>query len=199
MHTFATSARLTLAMCLLLCLGYAGILWGFGKMAGPNHGLPAVTRLNGQNVGTAAVGQSFTRDTYFWGRPSCAGKGYDATASDASQVAPSNPLYLQTVKRRVAAFLKSHPYLKREEVPAEMVTASGSGLDPDISPTSAKVQVRRVAQARHLPARKVKQLVDHCTERPLWGLLGPARVNVLQLNIALDQMQAKGGKRDFPQ
>ena len=138
-------------------------------------------------MGAANVGQNFTEDIYFWGRPSCAGDGYDASSSAGSNKGPSNEEYLSEVKARIDTFLVHHPYLTREEVPAEMVTASASGLDPDISPKAAYAQVQRVAQARGLSPESVMALVNANTEGPLLGLFGPEKVNVLKLNIALEK------------
>lgn len=100
---------------------------------------------------------------------------------------PTNPEYLEEVEVRIDTFLVHHPYLKRNEVPAEMVTASGSGLDPHITPQSAEVQIKRVAKARGMQEDKVRKIVEENTEAPLLGLFGTAKVNVLKLNVALDQ------------
>ena len=138
-------------------------------------------------VGTANVGQMFTKDIYFWGRPSSAGDGYDATSSAGSNKGPTNQEYLDEVKARIDTFLVHHPYLDRADVPAEMVTASASGLDPDITPQCAYVQVKRVAQARGLTEEQVRAIVDKSIEKPFLGLLGTEKVNVLKLNIALEE------------
>ena len=131
--------------------------------------------------------QMFTKDIYFWGRPSSAGDGYDATSSAGSNKGPTNQEYLDEVKARIDTFLVHHPYLNRADVPAEMVTASGSGLDPNITPQCAYVQVKRVAQARGLREEQVRAIVDKSIEKPLLGLLGTEKVNVLKLNIALEE------------
>ena len=168
---------------------YIFVLWIFAQVAGPNKGNAEVLELNGKVVGAANVGQNFTEDIYFWGRPSCAGDGYDASSSAGSNKGPSNEEYLSEVKARIDTFLIHHPYLTREEVPAEMVTASASGLDPDISPKAAYAQVQRVAQARGLSPESVMALVSANTEGPLLGLFGPEKVNVLKLNIALEKAE----------
>ena len=140
------SLRLTLVFCVFFSVFYIFILWLFAKVAGPNGGNAEVAVLNnGKVVGGANVGQNFTKDIYFWGRPSCAGDGYDASSSSGSNKATTNQEYLKEVESRIDTFLVKHPYLKREEVPADIVTASGSGLDPDISVASAYAQVKRVA------------------------------------------------------
>lgn len=187
MKNLMKSIKITLAFCVLLAVVYVFVLWTFSQLATANKGSAQLVTLNGKVVGAANIGQVFTRNIYFWGRPSAAGKGYDATASAGSNKAPTNKEYLKTVEVRIDSFLVHHPYLKRSEVPAEMVTASGSGLDPDITPASAYVQVRRVAQARHLSESKVKAIVDQTLERPLLGIFGTAKINVLKLNVALDK------------
>ncbi|WFE84779.1 K(+)-transporting ATPase subunit C [Parabacteroides chongii] len=185
--TLFKSFKLTVAFCILFSVCYIFILWIFAQVAGPNKGNADVVELNGKIVGAANIGQTFTQDIYFWGRPSCAGDGYDASSSGGSNKGPSNEEYLAEVESRIDTFLVHHPYLKRGEVPAEMVTASGSGLDPDISPKAAYVQVQRVAAARGLSPEKVMALVNANTEGPLLGLFGPEKVNVLKLNVALEK------------
>lgn len=182
------SLKLTVAFCILFSVGYLFLLELFAWAAGPNHGDAEVIELNGQIVGAAHIGQTFTQARYFWGRPSSAGNGYDASASAGSNKGPSNEEYLAEVADRIDTFLEHHPYLKQEEVPVEMVTASGSGLDPHISPRAAYAQVRRVAQARGLSVDKVMEVVRRQTESPLLGLFGPATVNVLKLNVALENL-----------
>lgn len=187
--TLFKSFKLTIAFSLLFSIYYIFVLWIFAQVAGPNKGNAEVLELNGKVVGAANVGQNFTEDIYFWGRPSCAGDGYDASSSAGSNKGPSNEEYLSEVKARIDTFLVHHPYLTREEVPAEMVTASASGLDPDISPKAAYAQVQRVAQARGLSPESVMALVSANTEGPLLGLFGPEKVNVLKLNIALEKAE----------
>lgn len=187
--TLFKSFKLTIAFSLLFSICYIFVLWIFAQVAGPNKGNAEVLELNGKVVGAANVGQNFTEDIYFWGRPSYAGDGYDASSSAGSNKGPSNEEYLSEVKARIDTFLVHHPYLTREEVPAEMVTASASGLDPDISPKAAYTQVQRVAQARGLSPESVMALVNANTEGPLLGLFGPEKVNVLKLNIALEKAE----------
>lgn len=191
MKTFIKAIRLTLVFCVFLSVSYVLVLWLFGKVAGPGHGNAEVLTVEGQTVGAANVGQMFTKDIYFWGRPSCAGDGYDAANSCGSNKGPTNAEYLADVETRIDTFLKHHPYLDRKDVTAEMVTASGSGLDPDITPQSARIQVKRVAAARHVDEQLVANLVEQSIQRPLLGLFGPAKVNVLKLNVALDKLDKK--------
>ena len=166
---------------------YILILWLFAQVAGPNKGNAEVATLDGKVVGAANVGQMFTKDIYFWGRPSCAGDGYDASSSSGSNKGPTNPEYLAEVEARIDTFLVHHPYLSRKDVPAEMVTASASGLDPNITPQCAYVQIKRVAQARGLTENQVKEIVDQSVEKPLLGIFGTEKINVLKLNIALEE------------
>lgn len=187
MKTLLKSLKITLVFCLFFSVCYILVLWLFAQVAGPNGGNAEVITLNGKVVGAANVGQAFTKDIYFWSRPSCAGNGYDAANSCGSNKGPTNPDYLTEVQARIDTFLIHHPYLSRSEVPAEMVTASGSGLDPDITPASAYVQVKRVAQARGISEASVRKVVDKSVEKPLLGLFGTEKVNVLKLNVALEE------------
>ena len=188
MNNLIKSIKLTVAFCVFFAIFYVLVLWVFAQFAGPNSGNAEVAKLNGKVVGAANVGQMFTQDIYFWGRPSCAGDGYDATSSSGSNKGVTNEEYLGEVAARVDTFLVHHPYLMRSEVPAEMVTASGSGLDPDITPQSAYVQVKRVAQARGMDEERVRTLVANQIESPILGLFGTEKVNVLKLNIALEEI-----------
>ncbi len=187
MKTLLKSIKITLVFCVFFSVFYILVLLLLARVAGPNQGNAEVVTLNGKVVGAANVGQKFTEDIYFWGRPSCAGDGYDATSSSGSNKGPTNPEYLAEVKSRIDTFLVHHPYLSRKDVPAEMVTASGSGLDPDITPQSAYVQVKRVAQARGMDVEEVRRIVDKAVEKPLLGVFGTEKVNVLKLNIALEE------------
>ena len=187
MKNLMKSIRLTLVFCAFFSVFYILILWIFAQFAAPGKGGNAETVvLNGKVVGAANVGQMFTQDIYFWGRPSCAGDGYDATSSAGSNKGVTNEEYLAEVEARIDTFLVHHPYLKREQVPAEMVTASASGLDPNITPECAYVQVKRVAEARNISEESVKAIVDKMVEKPLLGLFGPEKINVLKLNVALE-------------
>lgn len=186
MKTFVKSIRLTLVFCLFLSVFYILVLWIFAQFASPNKGNAEVIERNGEIIGATNIGQNFTKDIYFWGRPSCAGDGYNATQSGASNKGPTNKQYLSEVNNRIDTFLKHHPYLTRNQVPAEMVTASGSGLDPDITPESAYVQAKRIAIARNISESTVTEIINKNIEKPFLGLFGPSKVNVLKLNIALD-------------
>ena len=185
MKTLWKSFKITIAFCIFFSLFYILVLWIFAQFAGPNKGNAEVATLNGKVGGAANVGQMFTQDIYFWGRPSAG--DYTADASGGSNKGPTNDEYLAEVEARIDTFLVHHPYLSRKDVPAEMVTASASGLDPNITPQCAYVQVKRVAQARGLTENQVKEIVDQSVEKPLLGLFGTEKINVLKLNIALEE------------
>lgn len=174
-------------MCVLLGVGYILVLRLTAAVAAPNGGEAELVEIDGRIVGAANVGQTFTKDIYFWGRPSAV--DYDGGGSGGSNKGTTNAEYLVEVEQRVSDFLFAHPYLSRAEVPSEMVTASGSGLDPDISPSGAEVQIRRVAKARGMSEATVRQIVVSTTQSPWLGLFGTPKVNVLKLNAALDNAQ----------
>lgn len=187
MKNFIKSLRLTLVFCIFFSVFYVLVLWLFAQLASPNKGNAEIAVVNGKVVGAANVGQMFTKDIYFWGRPSMAGNGYDATSSASSNKGPANDEYLNEIKVRIDTFLIHHPYLSRKDVPAEMVTASASGLDPDITPQCAYIQIKRVAKARKMDENKITEIVNKSIEKPFLGLFGTEKINVLKLNIALDE------------
>jgi K+-transporting ATPase ATPase C chain len=180
------SIKLTVLLIVLLAGIYPLFIAAVAKMA-PGKGDGVTVMHNGKVVGFANVGQQFTEDKYFWGRPSAV--GYNAAGSGGSNKGPSNPDYLKIVEERIDSFLVHNPSVKRAEIPVELVTASGSGLDPHLSPAAAYVQAARVAQARGIAIEKVKQLVGEHIKGPLLGMFGPSTVNVLYLNVALDDLK----------
>jgi len=149
-----------------------------------SNGLPIYR--DGKLIGFENIGQKFYSDKYFWGRPSAV--NYNGAVTGGSNKGPTNPEYLAQVEQRIQEFLDKNPGVNRSEIPSDLVTASGGGLDPHISPQDARIQVARVAVARNLEPERVRQLVESHIEAPLFGLFGPARVNVLNLNLALDEM-----------
>lgn len=187
MKNFIKSLRLTFVFCIFFSVFYVLVLWLFAQLASPNKGNAEIAVVNGKVVGAANVGQMFTKDIYFLGRPSMAGNGYDATSSAGSNKGPANDEYLNEIKVRIDTFLIHHPYLSRKDVPAEMVTASASGLDPDITPQCAYIQIKRVAKARKMDENKITEIVNKSIEKPFLGLFGTEKINVLKLNIALDE------------
>jgi K+-transporting ATPase ATPase C chain len=180
------SIKLTLILLVLVGGLYPLMIAGIGKFT-PGHGDGETITSKGRIVGYANVGQKFTKDQYFWSRPSAV--DYNAAGSGGSNKGPTNPDYLKDVEKRIQDFLKKNPGVTRAQIPAELVTASGSGLDPDLSPEGAEVQVARVAAARHISAAQLDALIATNTEKPLLGLFGPPKVNVLKLNVALDELK----------
>jgi potassium-transporting ATPase KdpC subunit len=179
-----TSIRLTL-FCMVLFMAVYPLLILTAAQLAPAKGSGETVMVNGQVKGWKHLGQSFTADSYFWSRPSAV--SYNAAGAGGSNKGPSNPDYLQTVKDRIDTFLVHNPGIKKEEIPAEMVTASGSGLDPDITPAGAYIQVKRIAVVRGISEEKIRALVEQHIEKS-W--IGPAaKINVLKLNVALDAMK----------
>jgi K+-transporting ATPase ATPase C chain len=176
--------KLTLLMVVLFAVIYPLAIYGIAQVA-PNKGKGETISVNGKVVGYQKIGQKFDKSNYFWGRPSAV--DYNAAGSAGSNKGPSNPDYLTLVQKRIDTFLIVHPYLKKGEIPADMVTASGSGLDPNISPEGALIQVKRVAKERNLSEEKVKALVETKINTPT--VMGTSTVNVLELNVALDELK----------
>jgi K+-transporting ATPase ATPase C chain len=184
--------RPAIALLLLLTaitgLAYPFAVTGLAQLLFPKQANGSLILRNGKPIGSALIGQSFTDPEYFWGRPSAtAPQPYNGTASGGSNLGPSNPALTAVVKQRIAALRAADPG-NDGPVPVDLVTASGSGLDPDISPAAALYQVNRVAQARGLPLAEVRALVARHTRGRQFGVLGEPRVNVLQLNLALDKL-----------
>ena len=143
-------------------------------------------------MGSELIGQNFSQAKYFWGRPSAAGeKGYDATSSGASNLATTNKDLIDRIEKSIQEFLRQNPSIKREEIPTDLVTASASGLDPEISIQSAKIQIPRIAKARNISENNLNLLVDKLTQNPTLSFIGTERVNVLLLNIELDKETSK--------
>jgi len=177
------SVKLTLVF-IIICSVLYPLLIALVAKAAPGGGKGETVSVNGKVVGYANIGQKFTADKYFWSRPSAV--EYNAAGSAGSNKGPSNPDYLKVVQDRIDTFLVHNPGVKKQDIPAELVTASGSGLDPDLSPAAAKVQVKRIAAVRKLSEEQLLFLVEKQTAH---SLLGPDKVNVLQLNIELDKLK----------
>ena len=182
---------------LSLMTAITGVLYpltvtGLAQLIFPGQANGSMVAKDGKPVGSALIGQSFTEPKYFWGRPSAtAPDPYNASASSGSNLGPTNPALTEAVKQRIAALRAADPG-NNAPVPVDLVTASGSGLDPEISSAAAQYQLARVARARGLSPARVQALVNACTRGRQFGLLGEPRVNVLQLNLALDAAQAHG-------
>jgi potassium-transporting ATPase KdpC subunit len=186
-RALVVSLRMAVVTIVLTGLIYPLVVWGLGAVLFPKQAAGSlVTDSSGTVIGSSLVAQSFTADKYFQPRPSAAGAGYDAMSSSASNLGPTSKTLIDEVKARVATATLENPGLKAGSVPVDMVTASGSGLDPDISPDNAAAQVERVAAARRMSVDAVRQLVAQHTRGRDLGFLGEPRVNVLELNLALD-------------
>jgi K+-transporting ATPase ATPase C chain len=178
--------RLTL-VCMVFFMGIYSLIILAGAQLAPGKGKGETVAANNRVVGWKLLGQKFTDDKYFWSRPSAV--DYNAAGSGGSNKGPSNPDYLKQVQDRIDSFLVHNPAVKKADIPSDLVTASGAGLDPDISPEGARVQVSRIAAARKISAEKINELVEKSIEAPLAGLFGTEKVNVLQLNIELDKLK----------
>ena len=174
--------RLTLITMIFFGVVYPLVITGIAKLS-PSHGEGQTIEVNGKVVGFELIGQSFISEKYFNSRPSAV--NYNAASTGGSNKGPTNPEYLQQVEQRIADFLKQDPGVKREDVPVDLVTASGGGLDPHISVQAALVQIPRIAKVRGVSEDVLKKLVDQNTSHSFFGL-APATVHVLKLNIALD-------------
>ncbi len=165
---------------------YPAFITAIAQTVFQNKANGSVIMLDGKAVGSDLIGQTFDDPRYFWGRPSATGPtGYNAAASSGSNLGPTNPALLDAIKSRVEAIRAAHPD-QTKSVPVDLVTASGSGLDPHISPAAAEFQVGRVAKANNLSEDKVRELIASNTEGRSFGVMGEPRVNLLRLNLALD-------------
>jgi K+-transporting ATPase ATPase C chain len=183
MKNIFSIVKFTLLIVVLFAVIYPLAVYGIAQFA-PNQGKGETISVNGKVVGYQKIGQKFDKSNYFWGRPSAV--DYNAAGSGGSNKAADNKEYLALVQKRIDTFLIVHPYLRKSEIPADMVTASGSGLDPNISPQGALIQVKRIAKERKLPEEKVKALVESKINT---AVVGPSTVNVLELNVALDALK----------
>ena len=179
------STILTLCCIVLFCGIYTAVILGIAQFA-PNHGKGEIIVDNGKTY-YSNLGQKFTDDKYFWSRPSAV--DYNAAGSGGSNKGPTNPDYLAQVQARIDIFLVHNPSVKNSDIPSELVTASGSGQDPNLSPAGAMVQVPRIAKTRNISEGKLIALVNKHSEKPLLGLFGTTRVNVLKLNIDLNNLK----------
>jgi K+-transporting ATPase ATPase C chain len=180
----------TIVLAIVCCGLYPLVVFGIGQLAFRDKANGSlIVDANGTVRGSRLLAQGFTGQKYFHPRPSAAGTGYDAANSGGSNLGPTSQKLRDAIKDRIEAYRKENGMSADQEVPADAVTASGSGLDPHISPRNAEFQVARIAQARGLSEEKVRELIGQKTEGRDFGILGDLGVNVLQLNLALNQLQ----------
>lgn len=177
--------KLTIISLVFFMAIYTFAVYGMAQLA-PNQGKGDIIIHNGKTY-YSNIGQLFTDDIYFNSRPSAV--VYNAAGSGGSNKGPNNPDYLKEVQTRIDTFLVHNPGVTKSEIPSDLVTASGSGLDPNISVQAAKVQVKRIAKVRNLSEKELILLIDEQTEKPLLGLFGTEKINVLKLNLALDTLK----------
>jgi len=186
MKQLMIAIKATILLTVVTGLLYPLAVTGLAQILFPHQANGSLKVVNGKTVGSELIGQSFTKPEYFHGRPSAAGNGYDGLNSGGSNYGPTNQKLADRVSDDVKKFRAENPTYTGP-IPADLLTASGSGLDPHISPASADVQIARVAVARSVSADSVRQLVAAHTEGRQYALFGEPRVNVLELNVALDQ------------
>jgi K+-transporting ATPase ATPase C chain len=182
-NSLLTTIRFTLVTTVMFGLLYPLGITGLAQILFHDRANGQIIERNGKLIGSRIIGQSFTGPGYFHSRPSNAGTGYDASASSSSNLAPTNKTLIDRVKGDV---LKAQAEAPSASIPVDLVTSSGSGLDPDISPASAEFQITRVARERHMNPDELRTLVRQRTLGRQWGFLGEPRVNVLELNLNLD-------------
>ena len=186
------SALVTLVLLIILCGVYPLVVWGIAQVAFPSQANGSLINVKGQVVGSRLLAQNFSGAQYFHPRPSAAGDtGYDGTSSGGSNLGPLSQKLTDQVKERVEKYRAENNLPAGTLVPADAVTASGSGLDPHISLGNAGLQAPRIAQARNLKETTIRSLIAKYREGPDWGLFGEPRVNVLRLNLALDAIPVK--------
>ncbi|MGA2823459.1 MAG: potassium-transporting ATPase subunit KdpC [Bacteroidales bacterium] len=181
-----SSLIFTLILIFLLGFLYPLLIRSIAYLT-PGSGNGVETVYKGRVVGFDLIGQAFTADKYFQGRPSAV--NYNAAGSGGSNKSIYNPEYINVMQSRLDTFLKHNPGIRKTDIPVELITASASGLDPDISPAGAYVQVLRIAKARGIQKEKIQKLIKRMTVKPLFGFFGPEKVNVLKINIELDKLQ----------
>jgi potassium-transporting ATPase KdpC subunit len=185
------AVSMLVVMTVITGVAYPLVATGVAQVLFPHQANGSLITRDGKPIGSELIGQNFDDPKYFWGRPSATTpQPYNGAASNGSNLGPTNPALRDAVQQRIDALRKADPG-NTAPVPADLVTASGSGLDPEISPAAAQYQMARVARVRKLSVDQVQQLVAQNTQGRQLGLLGEPRVNVLQLNLALDQLQAK--------
>ncbi len=193
MRYAGTALRMTIVTAVLLGLIYPLAMTGLAQVIFPGPANGSLIKVGGRVVGSSLIAQGFTSAKYFWPRPSAAGNGYNAMASSPSNLGPTSQTLINDVKARVKQAMAANPDLKFGVIPVDMVTASGSGLDPGISIANARLQAPRVAAARGVKLVTVLALIQQYTSGRTFGFLGEPTVNVLELNLALDRAQGVKG------
>lgn len=183
-RNFIVAIGYTIVTTIIFGLIYPLVVTGLSQLLFPKQANGSLIVKNGQVIGSELIGQSFTADKYFHPRPSNAGSGYDPLSSGGSNLGPTNQALVTRVAQDVAKLQQENPGVP---IPADLVTSSGSGLDPDISPASAEFQLAHVAKARGVSEEQIRRIVATHTQGRQWGIFGEARVNVLQLNLELDE------------
>jgi potassium-transporting ATPase KdpC subunit len=184
------SLKLFLLLTVLTGIVYPLSMTGLAQAVFPSQANGSIMMVSGVPIGSSLIGQNFSQAEYFHGRPSAAGeKGYDGTSSGGSNFGPSNQKLLDAVSANLNQIRKENGLAQTAKIPSDLVLSSGSGLDPDISPSAAYLQVDRVARARNLSVEEIRQLVDINVKEPQLGLFGNSRVNVLELNLSLDRLK----------
>jgi len=193
-RTFISALVVTAVLTVLTGIVYPLAIWGIAQTIFPTQAGGSLVVAGNKVVGSSLIGQNFSSARYFQSRPSAAGdKGYDAANSSGSNLGPTNKALIDAVKTRLKNFIESNPATNPRQVPVDLVTASGSGLDPEISPAAAELQVARVAHARGMSEDQVRQLIAENTRARSAGIFGEPGVNVLLLNLALDRAARSHG------
>jgi K+-transporting ATPase ATPase C chain len=195
LQALKTGSLMLLVMTALTGLAYPLVVTGIGQLLFNDQANGSQLERDGVTIGSELIGQNFFGTPgYFWGRPSAAGDGYDASASSGSNLGPTNQVLLDRIDETIAELQAAHPERAGAEIPVDLVTASGSGLDPHISPAAAEYQAPRIARERGISEEQVRALVEEATDGRTFGILGEPRVNVLKLNLALDEAAPMPGQ-----
>jgi K+-transporting ATPase ATPase C chain len=183
MKDIKRALKLTVVFTVILGIIYPAAMTGISKVLFNKSANGSLVYMNGTLIGSELIGQKFTEDKWFQGRPSAV--DYDASKSGGTNIAMSNPKFASFVEDNISSFLKANPTVKRQDIPADIITASASGLDPEISVASARLQAERIAKANNMTVEKVNSIIEENKESKFLGIFGQERINVLKLNLAL--------------